>query len=105
MQLYLVQHGASKSESEDPQRGLTDEGRRGVGHMAQYLAAVAIGPYGIEYSETLRARQTADILRNESPRSQRFGQLPPHGFARVNSTSRLGTPFPMSNPTCPPLRR
>ena len=27
MQLYLVQHGASKSDSEDPQRSLTDDGR------------------------------------------------------------------------------
>ena len=26
MQLYLVQHGAAKSEAEDPQRSLTTEG-------------------------------------------------------------------------------
>jgi hypothetical protein len=26
MQLYLVQHGAAKSEAEDPERGLTEEG-------------------------------------------------------------------------------
>jgi phosphohistidine phosphatase SixA len=34
MQLYLVQHGAAKSETKDPPRGLTDEGRRVVEHMA-----------------------------------------------------------------------
>ena len=62
MQLYLVQHGASKSETEDPQRPLTDEGRRVVEHMAQYLAAVGVGLERIEHSEKLRARQTAEIL-------------------------------------------
>ena len=30
MRLYLVQHGAAKTEAEDPQRGLTDEGQRTV---------------------------------------------------------------------------
>jgi phosphohistidine phosphatase len=62
MQLYLVQHGASKSETEDPQRGLTEEGRRVVEHMAQYLASVGVTLERIEHSEKLRARQTAEIL-------------------------------------------
>lgn len=62
MQLYLVQHGASKSETEDPQRGLTDEGRRVVEHMAEYLAAVGVAPERIEHSKKLRTRQTAEIL-------------------------------------------
>ncbi len=30
MRLYLVQHAAAKTEAEDPQRGLTDEGRLAV---------------------------------------------------------------------------
>ena len=38
MRLYLVQHGAAKSEQEDPQRGLTDEGRRTVEKIAEVLA-------------------------------------------------------------------
>jgi phosphohistidine phosphatase len=62
MQLYLVQHGASKSETEDPQRSLTDEGRRVVEQMAQYLASVGVALDRIEHSEKLRARQTAEIL-------------------------------------------
>ena len=62
MQLYLVQHGVAKNETEDPQRALTDEGRRVVEYMAQYLAAVVIGIDRIEHSEKLRARQTAEIL-------------------------------------------
>jgi len=62
MQLYLVQHGASKSETEDPQRGLTEEGRRVVEHLAHHLAAVGVAVERIEHSEKLRARQTAEIL-------------------------------------------
>ena len=62
MQLYLVQHGASKNETEDPQRGLTDEGRRVVEHMTHYLAAIGVAVERIEHNEKLRARQTAEIL-------------------------------------------
>ena len=67
MQLYLVQHGVSKSESDDPQRGLTDEGRSVVEHMAQYLASVGVEVERIEHSEKLRARQTAEILAAALP--------------------------------------
>ncbi len=62
MYLYLVQHGASKSEAEDPQRSLTDEGRRTVEHMAECLASLGVALDRIEHSEKLRARQTAEIL-------------------------------------------
>ena len=40
MELYLLQHGAAKSEAEDPQRSLT----------------------AIEHSDKERARQTAEIM-------------------------------------------
>src|SRR5258707_13943162 len=62
MHLYLVQHGASKSEAEDPQRSLTDEGRRTVEHMAEWLASLGVALDRIEHSDKLRARQTAEIL-------------------------------------------
>ncbi len=62
MQLYLVQHGAAKAESEDPQRGLTDEGQRTVEKMAEFLSSLRIPVERIEHSEKLRARQTAGIL-------------------------------------------
>ena len=62
MHLYLVQHGAAKSEAEDPHRGLTDEGRREVERMAHILAPLRLGIDRIEHSEKLRARQTAEIL-------------------------------------------
>ena len=62
MELYLVQHGAAKAEAEDPQRGLTDEGRRIVEHMAEHLSAIDLALDRIEHSDKLRARQTAEIL-------------------------------------------
>ena len=62
MHLYLVQHGAAKPESEDPERPLTDEGRRTVEKMAAWLASTGASVDSIERSDKLRARQTAEIL-------------------------------------------
>jgi len=60
--LYLVQHGAAKTESEDPKRSLTNEGRRAVERMADFLSTLQLSLDRIEYSEKLRARQTAEIM-------------------------------------------
>jgi phosphohistidine phosphatase len=69
MHIYLVQHGASKSEAEDPERSLTDEGNRIVAQIADHLAGVGISVDRIEHSERLRARQTAEVLAaNLKPR-------------------------------------
>src|SRR5262249_26840859 len=62
MQLYLVQHGAAKSEAEDPQRGLTAEATKTVEQMAQYLSQVTLHVDRIEHSGKERARQTAEIM-------------------------------------------
>jgi len=62
MHLYLVQHGAAKSETEDPHRGPTDEGRRDVERIAHALAPLRLGLDRIEHSEKPCARQTAEIL-------------------------------------------
>lgn|SRR5262245_16987133 len=65
MQVYLVQHGTSKSEVEDPQRSLTDEGRAVVEQMAEHLAGAGISVDRIEHSDKLRARQTGEILASK----------------------------------------
>jgi phosphohistidine phosphatase len=62
MQFYLVQHGAAKSESEDSERSLTDDGRKTVERMADHLSLLGLSLDHIEHSEKLRARQTAEIL-------------------------------------------
>ena len=62
MAIYLVQHGAAKAEAEDPQRSLTDEGRRSVESVGEHLAKCSVTVDRIEHSDKLRARQTAEIL-------------------------------------------
>jgi phosphohistidine phosphatase len=62
MQLYLVQHGAATAETENPERPLTEEGRRTVEAVAEHLSRMSVKPGCIEHSEKLRARQTAEIL-------------------------------------------
>jgi phosphohistidine phosphatase len=62
MQLYLVQHGAAKSEAEDPQRRLTAEGTKTVERMAEHLSAPRLRIVRIEHSDKERARQTAQIM-------------------------------------------
>jgi phosphohistidine phosphatase len=62
MEVYLVQHGAARSEAEDPSRPLTDEGRSGVEHLAEFLIPHRLELERVEHSGKLRARQTAEIL-------------------------------------------
>jgi len=64
MKLYLVQHGEAKSEAEDPQRSLTDQGRREVEQVAQAASRLRLHPSKIYHSGKLRAMQTAEILAN-----------------------------------------
>ena len=81
MELYLVQHGAAKSEADDPHRGLTDEGRRDVERMAHCLAPLRLGLDRIEHSEKLRARQTAEVLAarlRPAEGTREIGGLAPH---------------------------
>jgi phosphohistidine phosphatase len=62
MEVYLVQHGQSKPESEDPQRPLTDKGRAEVESVARYIDSLGIKVTLILHSSRLRAKQTAELL-------------------------------------------
>ena len=62
MALYLLQHGAAKSASDDPARPLTEEGRRAVERAAEFLAARGVRVERVEHSDKLRAQQSAEIL-------------------------------------------
>jgi len=62
MEIYLVRHGEAKSEQEDPERPLSDEGRRDVSIMAEYVATLGLQVSKIYHSEKLRAKQTAGIF-------------------------------------------
>jgi phosphohistidine phosphatase len=61
VRLYLVQHGEAKSEAEDPDRPLTEQGASQVRQVAD--AAAAAGLVTVErivHSGKTRARQTAE---------------------------------------------
>jgi phosphohistidine phosphatase len=62
MEVYLVQHGESKPESEDIKRPLTDKGRAEVEHVALHSAGLGLQVTRIFHSGRLRAKQTAEIL-------------------------------------------
>jgi len=62
MEVYLVQHGEAKPESEDCERPLTDKGRTEVEYVASYVASLGVKVSRILHSGRLRAKQTAEIF-------------------------------------------
>jgi phosphohistidine phosphatase len=62
MRVYLVQHGKSKPAEEDPNRGLTDEGREEVTRIGHFLSNLRISVSLIQHSGKARAEQTAHIF-------------------------------------------
>ena len=60
--VFLVQHGEAKSEAEDPQRSLTDNGKATVKKVATWAAKIGIQVDEIRHSGKTRARQTAEIF-------------------------------------------
>ena len=62
MRVYLVQHGESKSEEEDPQRRLTDKGIVEVQKVAKFLRPLKLAVDAIWHSGKARAQQTGELL-------------------------------------------
>jgi phosphohistidine phosphatase len=62
MHAYLVQHGKAKPANEDPNRGLTDDGRAEVTRIADFMHDLRITISLIYHSGKLRAEETAHIL-------------------------------------------
>lgn len=62
MHVYLVQHGKAKSSEEDPNRTLSEQGRKEVLQVAEFLRELRITVSLIQHSGKLRAEETAHIL-------------------------------------------
>ena len=62
MKLYLVQHGKAASERVDPQRPLTEEGRREIKKIAEFVKPLNLCVDYLWHSGKKRAAQTAEIL-------------------------------------------
>lgn len=65
MELFLVQHGECKSETEDPERSLTEEGTETVRRMAAWAREVGVKAQQIRHSGKKRAAQTAELLAEQ----------------------------------------
>jgi phosphohistidine phosphatase len=62
MQLLLVQHGDAVSEEIDPERPLSESGRRDVARVAEFLRRAGIRAPRVLHSGKRRAEQTAAVL-------------------------------------------
>ncbi len=62
MKLYLVQHAKAASKEVDPQRSLTEEGRRDIWKVAAYIEPLKLWVDCLWNSGKRRAVQTAEIL-------------------------------------------
>jgi phosphohistidine phosphatase len=62
MKLYLVQHAKAASEQVDPQRPLTEEGRREIKKVAAFIKPLNLCVDYLWHSGKKRAVQTAEVL-------------------------------------------
>ncbi|MET0012453.1 MAG: phosphohistidine phosphatase SixA [Sedimenticola sp.] len=62
MKLYLVQHGEALAKDVDPDRALSDQGKRDIQQIATFLKQTNIRVGCVFHSGKTRARQTAEIL-------------------------------------------
>ena len=62
MKLYLVQHAKAASKEADPQRQLTEEGRRDIQKVAAFIQPLKLSVDYLWHSQKKRAAQTAELL-------------------------------------------
>jgi len=62
MKLYLIQHGLSLSEEQDPQKPLSEEGKAETQKMARFIKAENIRVASIWHSKKMRAIETVQII-------------------------------------------
>jgi phosphohistidine phosphatase len=63
MKLYLVQHAKAAAKQEDPDRPLTEEGKREVQKVAEFVKRLRLWVDHLWHSGKLRAEQTAEALK------------------------------------------
>jgi phosphohistidine phosphatase len=62
MKLYLVQHAKAASKDVDPERPLTDEGRRDIQKIAAFIKPLKLSIDCLWHSTKKRAIQSAEVL-------------------------------------------
>ena len=68
MELYLVRHADPKSEAEDPERSLSDLGKRQADRVGKFALDAGVRVNQIRHSGKKRAKETAEMIgRHLSP--------------------------------------
>jgi len=62
MKLYLVQHAKAASKEMDPERTLTEQGRRDIQKVAAFIRPLNLSVDCLWHSGKKRAAQTAEVL-------------------------------------------
>ena len=62
MKLYLMRHGEALSPDKDPERGLTDNGKKRIEQLAHHLHKNGVSFSQVLHSPKKRARETAEIM-------------------------------------------
>jgi phosphohistidine phosphatase len=62
MKLYLIQHAKAASKETDPQRPLTERGRRDIQKVAVFIRPLKLSVDSLWHSGKKRAAQTAEVL-------------------------------------------
>ncbi|MGD8228961.1 MAG: phosphohistidine phosphatase SixA [Desulfobacteraceae bacterium] len=62
MRIYLMQHGEPVPKEEDPDRPLSEQGKRDVGRMSGFLGKSGLKVQEALHSGKTRSRQTAEIM-------------------------------------------
>lgn len=70
MRLYLLRHGEALSATRDPQKGLSEIGKKQVLNLAKHIKALDLPIDRIYHSTKRRAQMTAELF------SSAFGALP-----------------------------
>lgn len=75
MAIYLVQHGKNSPKDADPEKGLSNEGKKDVECIAQMAKEYKVSVLAIKHSGKKRARQTAEILAHALEPGDGFAEM------------------------------
>lgn len=92
MKLYLIQHGESVSGEVDPDRPLTDKGRKDIEILAELLRENGTEISKILHSGKTRAQQTAEILATTLLQNGKIETI--NGIAPKDSIEKFTTRIP-----------
>ena len=89
VKLYLVQHGDALPKEVDPERGLSEQGKKDVTRVVALLAEGGVQVSRILHSGKKRAEETALLLQNSLATGGEFGQV--DGMAPLDRVDTVAT--------------